>query len=66
MARRRDIEVTIAPDGTVQVHVSGMPGKQCLQIRELLEETLGPLQSQTLTSEYHAPEEPTRISLERR
>jgi hypothetical protein len=43
-----------------------MPGKQCLQVRDLLEETLGPLQSQTMTSEYHAPEEPTRISLERR
>ncbi len=37
MAKRRDIEVTIAPDGTVQVHVSGMPGKQCMQVRELLE-----------------------------
>lgn len=66
MARRRELEVTIAPDGTVQVHISGMPGKQCLQIKEILEQTIGPLQSQRLTSEYYEPEEPGRISVERR
>lgn len=66
MAKRRDLEITIAPDGTVQVHVTGMPGKQCLDIKEILEASVGPLESQRLTSEYYEPDEPTRIRLERR
>lgn len=66
MAKRRELEISIAPDGTVQVHVKGMPGKQCLKIKEILEKSVGPLQSQQLTSEYYEPEDPARISLERR
>ncbi|MCL6499912.1 MAG: DUF2997 domain-containing protein [Firmicutes bacterium] len=64
MARKRDIEVSISPDGRVQVHVKGMPGKQCLKVRQLLEEVLGPLESQRLTSEYYDPEEDQPVSLE--
>lgn len=66
MPKRRDLEITIAPDGTVQVHVKGMPGKQCLRLKEILEQVVGPLQSQTLTSEYYEPEEQARISVDRR
>ncbi|MEW6280027.1 MAG: DUF2997 domain-containing protein [Candidatus Eremiobacterota bacterium] len=65
MAKKRELEITIAPDGTVQVHVSGMPGKQCLKVKEILEEIVGPLQSQRLTAEYYEPEEQARIKLER-
>jgi hypothetical protein len=64
VARKRDIEVSIAPDGRVQVHVKGMPGKQCLKVRQLLEEVLGPLESQRLTSEYYEPEDDLPVSLE--
>lgn len=66
MAKRRDLEITIAPDGTVQVHVKGMPGKQCLKIKEVLEQVVGPLQDQRLTSEYYEPEEQARINIDRR
>lgn len=66
MARRRELEIAIAPDGTLSVHVKGMPGKQCLKIKELLEKSIGALQSQRLTAEYYEPEEAARISLERR
>ena len=38
MAKKRELEVSIAPDGTVQVHVTGFPGKQCLKVKEMLEE----------------------------
>jgi len=65
MAKRRELEISIAPDGTVQVHVKGMPGKQCLRIKEILEGSVGPLQSQQLTSEYYEPEEPAKIQLDR-
>ena len=66
MAKKRELEVSIAPDGTVQVHVTGFPGKQCLKVKEMLEEIVGPLQSQRLTSEYYEPETESHINLERR
>lgn len=66
MAKKRELEISIAPDGTVQVHVSGFPGKQCLKVKQLLEEVVGPLQSQRLTSEYYEPETETHISLDKR
>jgi hypothetical protein len=66
VAKKRELEISIAPDGTVQVHVSGFPGKQCLKVKQLLEEVVGPLQSQRLTSEYYEPETETHISLDKR
>ena len=66
MAKKRELEITIAPDGTIEVHVSGFPGKQCLKVKEMLEEVVGPLQSQRFTSEYYEPETEKHISLDQR
>lgn len=66
MAKKRELEITIAPDGTVQVTVSGFPGKQCLRVKEILEEVVGPLESQRFTSEYYEPETESRISLDQK
>lgn len=57
MAKKRDLEITICPRGEVTVKISGFAGKQCMKIRDLLEENLGVLQSQRYTSEYYEPEE---------
>lgn len=64
MAKRRDVEISIAPDGTISVHVKGLPGKQCLKIKEILEQSVGALQSQRFTAEYYEPEEPGRVRLD--
>lgn len=66
MAKKRELEITIGPDGLVQVQVTGFPGKQCLKVKAMLEEVVGPLQSQRLTSEYYEPETETHISLDQR
>ncbi|HEY3998796.1 MAG TPA: DUF2997 domain-containing protein [Candidatus Xenobia bacterium] len=66
MARRRDIDIRIAPDGRLEVHVKGMPGKQCLEVKAILENLVGGLESQRLTPEYYEAPEHARLNLERR
>ncbi len=64
MARRRDIEITIAPNGQIEVHVKGMPGKQCLKVRDMLAGLVGRAHSEQHTGEYYQSEEV--VSLEQR
>ena len=61
MAKRRDLEISFAPDGEVTVKVEGFPGKGCLEVFKLLEAQLGPIQSQRFTSEYYEPDQPVNL-----
>ena len=60
----REFQITIAKDGSVEVHVQGYKGKRCLEAIQLLEQIVGPKRSQTLTSEFYDPEEQVRIHVE--
>jgi len=62
---QREFEITIAPDGSVEVQVQGYKGKGCLEAMKIFQEIVGELQSQKLTHEYYAPEEDVRINIER-
>ena len=57
------IEVRIAPDGTVQIHVMGVKGEGCLAITQALELALGGQNPQhELTDEYfELPSEQERL-----
>lgn len=57
MASKRDLEICISPQGEVTVKISGFKGKQCMKIRDLLEQNVGIVQSQRYTAEYYEPEE---------
>jgi hypothetical protein len=61
----REFEITIAPDGSVEVEISGYKGKGCLEAMKIFQEIVGELRSQNLTHEYYAPEEDVRINIER-
>ena len=37
----QEIELYIAPDGTVKIHVNGVKGMACLELTKELEEALG-------------------------
>lgn len=58
MAKQEELDIEITPDGTVHIHVKGVPGKKCLDYLAVFEQLLGPVTSETLTSEYY--EEETR------
>ena len=47
-----EIQVTLLPDGTVQIHVQGIQGSTCLEITRELEQALGgPIISRVMTQE---------------
>lgn len=52
MAKRRDIVITIGPDGQVELKVEGVGGPDCLDFTKFLEEELGDVTERTLTGEY--------------
>ena len=56
-----EIEIEIDKDGHVRVHVKGAKGKACLEYAKYLEQLIGRIESQELTSEYYEPEAKTRI-----
>ena len=58
MARKRDIVITIGPDGGVDIKVEGVPGADCLDFTKFLEDELGEVTTRQHTSEYFQQEEP--------
>ena len=63
---QREFDITIAPDGTVEVHVSGYKSKRCLEVAKMFEEVVGEINSQRETSEFYEPDEEVQIRLEDR
>ncbi|MDP6944893.1 MAG: DUF2997 domain-containing protein [Myxococcota bacterium] len=57
MAKKRDIVITIGPDGNVQLSVEGVAGSSCVDFTKFLEEELGDVTERTHTSEYYCQEE---------
>ena len=63
---QRELEIVIGPDGSVQVLVQGYKGKSCLEAARLLEQLVGEMKSQQMTSEFYEPEEQVRYRIEQR
>ena len=57
MAKKRDIIITIGPDGDVQIQVEGVAGADCVDFTKFLEEELGDVTDRQFTSEYYQEEE---------
>ena len=54
MAEKKELEITIGPDGEVQVLVKCIKGRSCVEETKFLEEALGnTIESRELTSEYY-------------
>ncbi|MCX6913954.1 MAG: DUF2997 domain-containing protein, partial [Verrucomicrobia bacterium] len=54
---QREFDITIAADGTVELHVKGFKGKNCLEVVKLFEQIVGEVTSTQKTSEFYEPEE---------
>lgn len=57
MATKRDIVITIGPDGGVQIKVEGVPGTSCVDFTKFLEDELGDVTERIHTGEYYLEEE---------
>jgi hypothetical protein len=64
--KQREYEITIGPDGSVEVHVKGYKGRRCLEAVKLFEQAVGRKTSERLTSEYYDPEEQVQYRQEQR
>jgi hypothetical protein len=63
--KAREFDITIGPDGTVEVHVQGFAGKGCLEAAKVLQEIVGDMQSQRTTNEFYEPDETVTRHIER-
>lgn len=64
--KSREYEITIAADGTVEVHVDGFRGKGCLEAIRFFESVVGQAGEVRHTSGFYEPEEDVRIHGEQR
>jgi len=62
----REFEITIAPDGAVEVHVKGYKGKSCLEVVKLFEKVVGEIKARRETSEFYEPDERVQFNIEQR
>ena len=63
---QREFDITIGPDGSVELHVKGYKGKSCLEAMKLFEQIVGELKSQRETSEFYEPEEQVQFRIEQK
>ena len=56
MPKREEVEIEIDKSGETKVHFKGMKGKACLEYAKFLEQIIGKIKSQELTSEYYEPD----------
>jgi len=63
---QREFNITIAPDGRVELHVKGYKGKACLEAVKLFEQIVGEVTSQERTNEFYEPEEQVRYRVDQR
>ena len=54
---QREYEITISPDGKVELYIHGYKGKGCLDAVKMFEEIVGAVESQQATREFYEPEE---------
>jgi hypothetical protein len=63
---QREFDITIAPDGGVEVHVKGYKGKSCLEVLKIFEQVVGEMQSRQETSEFYEPDEQVQLNIDQR
>ena len=50
----REFEITIAPEGSVELQIKGYKGSSCLEAMRMFEKIVGELKEQRQTREQHA------------
>ena len=56
VASKKELVITITPEGAVHVDVKGVKGKSCVDLVKFLEESLGPASEKKLKPEYYERE----------
>ena len=56
MPKREEVDIEIDKSGETKIHIKGIKGKACLEYAKFLEQVIGKIKSQELTSEYYEPD----------
>jgi len=64
--QHREFDITIRPDGTVEVHVKGYKGKSCLEALKVFEQIIGEVKSRRETSEFYEPDNERQYRIEQK
>jgi Protein of unknown function (DUF2997) len=62
----REFELTIAADGTVELHIKGYKGRSCLEALKLFEQVVGELKSKRETNEFYEPDDQVQFNIDQR
>ena len=62
----REFDITIAGDGTVELHVKGYKGKSCLEAMKMFAKIVGEVKSRRETSEFYEPDEQVQFRIEQK
>jgi hypothetical protein len=60
-----EFEITIGPDGSVEVLLKGFKGRSCLAAMKIFEQVVGEMKSSRETSGFCQPDEPVQFNGER-
>jgi acylphosphatase len=63
---QREFNITIAPDGNVEVHVKGYKGKSCLEVIKMFEQVVGEIKSRQETTEFYEPDEQVQLNIDQK
>lgn len=63
---QREYDLTIGPDGSVELHIQGHKGKSCLDVIKVFEQIVGELKDRRETSEFYEPDEQVRHTIDQR
>lgn len=63
---QREYDITIARDGSVELHVKGHKGRACLEVAKVFEKIVGQISSQKETNEFYEPEEEVHYRVDQR
>jgi len=63
MATKTEIEFSINPDGSVEIHPKGFKGKKCTEVTKEIEEALGIVRNVSYTAEYYEQETNNYVSV---
>jgi hypothetical protein len=63
---QREFEITIAPNGSVELHVKGYKGKSCMEAMKMFEQVVGELRTRRETSEFYEPDEQVQLNIDQR
>jgi hypothetical protein len=64
MAKKQELEIQIAQDGTVRINVHGAKGTSCLDLTKELEDSLGVVVNREKKASFYEQEDQNKVKIQ--